>query len=191
MSRFTGPFTPRHDGIAVLLGEPERDLLIHLLGQLDELLDDGRPVSSDPLEELTGMLDPSAPPPQPSDDPAVARLLPDASRDDAEAAAEFRRLTEGGLRNRKRAGARRAAEALAAERPVLSPDDAQALLKALTDLRLVLADRLGLKTDEDAERLHEELAAAGPDDGGRVAVGMTYDALTWWQESLVTALLPR
>ena len=37
-------------------------------------------------------------------DPALARLLPSAHRDDDEVAAEFRRYTEQGLRARKRAG---------------------------------------------------------------------------------------
>ena len=40
------------------------------------------------------------------DDPVLARLLPDAYRDDPEASGEFRRYTEQGLRSGKAAAAR-------------------------------------------------------------------------------------
>jgi hypothetical protein len=185
------PFKARRHGVQVRLPEPERALLVQLLGQLDELLDDGAPErSADPLAELVGM-DLGGPPErsEPFDDPALARLLPDGSREDPEVAAEFRRLTERGLRGRKRDGARLAASALGRPEPVLlDADEAQALLKSLTDVRLVLAERLGLRTDEDATLLHERLiAAAGPDEPWAAAAAI-YDVLTWWQESLVGAL---
>lgn len=195
------PFKGRRRGVEVRLAEPERALLGQLFGQLDELLDDGgAPRSQDPLAELVGMdlgrgpdegAEPAGPAGEAADrDPALSRLLPDGARDDAEAAAEFRRLTERGLRDRKRDGARLAAAALARDEPVLlEQDEAQALLKSLTDLRLVLAERLELRTDEDATLLHERLLQVDdPAQHPWTAAAALYDVLTWWQESLVGAL---
>jgi hypothetical protein len=137
-------------------------------------------------EDVLAALEASLTPPPPSD-PAVARLLPDGSRDDPEAAAGYRRLTEHTLRERKRAGLGLASAALTRPEPVqLSDAEALALLKGLTDVRLVLAERLGLHTDEDAELL-QLVVAAGPSDP-RAAAAALYDALTWWQEALVGAL---
>jgi hypothetical protein len=130
----------------------------------------------------------AAPPPQ---DPAVRRLLPDGSREDPELAESYRRLTEHTLRERKRSGLAVASSALTRADPlVLDPGEAQALLKGLTDVRLVIAERLGLRTDEDAELLHRALLVAGDDQEEWVTAAAVYDALTWWQESLVAALLP-
>ncbi len=123
------------------------------------------------------------------DDPAVARLLPDAHRDDPKAAAEFRRLTEHGLRHRKRASLERAREALARPEPVLlDADEAQAVLKGLTDVRLVIAERLGLETDEDAEMIHVVLGRIGDSEEPWVIMAALYDQLTWWQDALVREL---
>src|SRR6476646_6190555 len=54
-------------------------------------------VDADPLEELLDFSVPTTAP----DDPVLARLFPTAYPDDEEAAAEFRRFTEGGLRDNK------------------------------------------------------------------------------------------
>ena len=205
------PFRGRTRGVEVHLDAGERQLLRHLLEQLDDLLDDGRPASSDPLAAIVGFdlsmsdldkpeLEVSDPDgsSEPDQDPALARLLPDANREDPQVAAEFRRYTEGGLRARKRANARTAAAALAGAGPVLlGAEEAGALLTSLTDVRLVLAERLGLRTDEDAAELHRELtvraahAEAGAGADGWAAIAAIYDILTWWQESLVAALSSR
>ena len=217
------PFRRRAGRVEVALVPEQRELLADLLGQVDQMLDDGEPAAGDgpvdPLVELTG-LDPTlaalgrdAVPPTKPDDPAVARLLPDGSRDDPEIAAEFRRLTEQGLRARKRSVLRAAGEALSTpqDKLLLERPQAEAILKGLTDLRLVLAERLGIRTDEDAERLHAIVAAqlaagrqefevgempdggpAGPDAGQAeawVAHAALYDLVTWWQESLVEAMI--
>jgi hypothetical protein len=179
----------------VNLDREEREMLVQYLGQLDELLDDGLESSDDPLAAMVGMrgMDfgsspdaPAAPPPP--DDPALARLLPDGNRDDPEASAEFRRLTEYGLRARKRSGARLAVEALSRPEPVhLAPEEAVALMKSFTDIRLVLGERLELRTDEDAEKLHERLWA-GDGDPAWLATASIYELLTSWQEYLVAAV---
>lgn len=100
-------------------------------------------------------------------DPAIARLVPDAYRDDADAAAEFRRFTQSDLLERRRAEgaevARTLRDAGAAERvsdledrdatamQVISLDDAQvdAWLRTITAIRLILAVRLGIHDDTD------------------------------------------
>lgn len=94
-------------------------------------------------------------------DEAVARLLPDAYTDDPDAAAEFRRFTATDLVEQKVHNARRvAADVHEAARvnevdavgPLMVQIDAvgsQAWVRTLTDIRLVLATRLGIETDDD------------------------------------------
>lgn len=187
------PFRAGKRGLEVRLPVDEREMLASLLHQLDDLLDDGRPVTDDPFAELavlTGGAEADTLP-TPSD-PALARLLPDAHRDDPEVAAEFRRLTETGLRARKRVGARRAAEALRRKDPVvLQEDEAQALLKSLTDLRLVLGERLGLETDDDSIQLELQLRLGIEPYEGWLPLAATYETLRWLQEALVHALTVR
>jgi hypothetical protein len=194
------PFRSSRKGLEVKLSDLERELLANLFTQLDSLLDDGRPVSDDPFDQLATMAglagldlgDEAVPRPETPDDPALARLLPDASRDDADAAAEFRRLTETGLRARKRAAARRSVEILRREGTVvLEEDEAQALLKSLTDLRLVLGERLGLRTDEDATRLGVQLMLGIEPYEGWQPLAATYELLQHLQESLVQALMSK
>lgn len=174
----------RH-GVEGRLDRAERDLVGRLLDDVHDLLDDGRQADADPLAELVGISEDGSPP----GDPALRRLLPDASREDAEQAAEFRRYTERGLRARKQEALRTARDTL--ERPGrtlrLSEAEAAAWLTALTDVRLVLAERLGLRTDEDAARLPAVVAGADADDP-RVWLAAVYDFLTWMQETLVGAL---
>ena len=77
----------------------EADLLRSLASQLVELLrnEAAAPRASDPLE---AMLDFSGPTTEP-EDPVLARLFPTAYQHDEEAAGEFRRFTEGTLRDGK------------------------------------------------------------------------------------------
>jgi hypothetical protein len=85
-------------------------------------------------------------------DPALARLFPNAYPDDDEAAAEFRRYTRDGLVERKAANSGLISAALQAsdgDRLAVERDDAESWLPALTDLRLVLAERLGIHHDDD------------------------------------------
>lgn len=100
------------------------------------------------------------------DDPAIARLVPDAYRGDPEAAAEFRRLTQSDLLDRRRDDAALMLVTLqghgAAVRPgelreedaaveleILLEDGAiDAWLRTLTAVRLVMAVRLGIEDDE-------------------------------------------
>ncbi|KAB7743233.1 DUF2017 family protein [Nostocoides sp. F2B08] len=124
-----------------------------------------------------------------SEDPAVRRLFPIANRTDPEAAAEFARLSESGLRQRKRDNLLRAAAVLDVTDTIeLTPADAQAVLVALTDVRVVIGERMGLRTDEDAASL-DLVAAELDEDDPRLHFVLVYDFLTWLQESLAVALL--
>ena len=175
----------------------EADLLRSLAGQLVELLRNERAVvdkEADPLEALLDMTGPSDPP----DDPVLARLLPTAYPDDDDAAAEFRRYTEGDLRDGKARTAGTMIDSLedaglpddveggaAVEVIELELDAAQAMawLKGFTDLRLALAVRLGIDDEDDQRRL-EGL----PDDDPRSHLFAIYDWLGFLQETLVRAL---
>ena len=185
--------------IKVRLGDADRGVVAGLLEAVADLLD--------PADEPGGARGEEAPvgdeaslwarleadlAVEPPADPAVARLLPDASRDDPELAQSFRRLTEQDLRERKRDSLGLAAGALRRRAPVVLDDsEAQALLKGLTDVRLVLAERLGIATDEDAEFLHAALAAgAGQGQQEWAKAAELYEVVTYLQEELVHTLLP-
>lgn len=155
-------------------------------------------------------------------DPALRRLLPDGSHDDA-AAAEFRRLTEADLRVTKvsqllrlRAALVRgisaaepaepaepaetegdvsAGEVAASGELTVTAEEAPDVAAALTDLRLVLAERMGVRTDGDAQALQAmvlELDPAQPqDETERTAVFLVTvsSILGLLQESLVELML--
>lgn len=199
---------------AATLDAVERSVVVGLLEQVHELLAPPEAVagSDDPFDQIVaGMgglgvgvsvaaedqVDWPTTAPVPEDarsfgdrDPALQRLLPAANRQDDQAAAEFRRLTEDGLRRRKADNVTTAILALRREgsHVEISPAEAQAMLVALTDVRLVLGERLGLRDDEDVERLEESVADL-PDDAPIVYAAAVYDFLTWLQETLAAALL--
>jgi hypothetical protein len=108
------------------------------------------------------------------DDPAHARLFPAAYRDDDAAAEEFTRYTRAGLVDRKAANAAQVSLALDEETVRLDPDAAARWLPLLTDLRLVIADRLGIRVDDDEV----------PD----TPAGEVYAWLGLLQESMITLL---
>lgn len=264
----------------------EATLLRGLVAQLVELVEDGLPASSEPVQswavelglEDVGVAGPTAAP----EDPVLRRLLPDGYAppgspaaqvgpqvgpevdapvgapgpdEIVERAAEFRRLTENGLRRKKTSRARLVLDALGrpeavpgdhraaghetepdaprhagaagvegaegaegwdavaeGEEPVtvrLEPPTAQAWLTVLTDLRLALATRLGIETEEDSAELEvlaqralahtrrRQRRGRGRADAGdraaavedpRIGVYQVYSWLGYLQESLVQAL---
>jgi hypothetical protein len=122
--------------------------------------------------------------PQAPDDPVLARLLPDGYRDDPEAAGEFRRYTESGLRSAKQQVAQQVLDTLpdTGGRIQLTRDQAVAWLKALNDVRLALGVRLGV-----TEEFEEQWGRLGQDDPQWAA----FEVYAWLgavQESLVQAL---
>ena len=180
------------------LDDDEREVVARLLEQTLELLAPvPREATGDPFEDLVARLglpqlkDAQDDTPAAPRDPALERLLPSAHRQDPALAAEFHRLTEYGLRERKAANLAMALSALQdcdGDKVRLDQDQAQATVVALTDVRLLLGERLGLRTDEDAEGLQEQLDAASEDDP-QLYLAAYYDFLTWLQESLIQALM--
>ena len=135
------------------------------------------------LEDLAAMLGGEGPA-SPPEDPVLARLLPDAYRDDPEAAGEFRRYTEQSLRSGKVAAARTVLATLPEHggRVRLEPEEAQAWLRSLNDLRLAIGTMLGITEDYE-----DELEAAAWADP-RSAYLEAYHWLGYLQDSLVRAL---
>jgi hypothetical protein len=175
----------------VTLESDEIGLLRALVVQVLELLDPGSPAAdADPLEALVGM---SSTPVEAPTDPALKRLLPDAYREDEEAAEEFRRLTDSDVRTAKRAALQRivdALDSLAGAEPTrsggfrldLDEPAVSAWLPALTDVRLALASRFGIDEDVDAERSVVEPGTVRYDE---IAL---YDWLSWLQDALVSVV---
>lgn len=167
----------------------EADLLRSLAAQLIELLrsEEATPHDADPLEAL---LDFSGPTTEP-EDPVLARLFPTAYPEDEEAAGDFRRFTESGLREGKAAGAAAVIDTLEDAGLAPEPEDGVfidveldadatwAWLRSFTDMRLAIATRLGIEDDD------EPVWAELPDDDPRAQVHDIYEWLGFLQETLV------
>ncbi|MFT6564632.1 MAG: hypothetical protein ACJAY5_001391 [Actinomycetes bacterium] len=163
-------------------------LVNEVIGLLDQS-DDDQTEQADPLAAelgLTGLDGPTVERPQ---DPVLLRLLPDGYRDDREKSAEFRRFTDEPLRQAKLADA--AALKIGLALPVDEDEDtievsfpeAEQWLRAINDLRLSLGVQLGIADDPnlDMSKLKQ--------DDPLFASAMMYDFLTWWQDSLLIALI--
>jgi hypothetical protein len=171
----------------------EATVLASLVAELLELLgEDEQEDEQDPLAALVGMPTGDGSRPQ---DPGLARLFPDAYRDEAfdgdtaqvEAAAkEFRRYTEADLRATKQA---HASVVLAGLLPLreqgglleLDRGEVDAWLGCLNDLRLVLGTRLEVTEDTELD--------PSADDSTAQALHV-YGFLGWLQESLLGAVDP-
>jgi hypothetical protein len=155
------PFKFRHGDVVGGLDSAEASVVGLLLDQLEMLLEAD-------ADDVAG-------------DPVLARLLPPGHRGDAEAAAEYRELTEASLRSAK-------ADDLAMMRASLpdgggelrlDADQAAAWLRSTNDLRLALGTRLEITEDTEPP---EEFSG---DEDQQLAV---YYWLTALQGSLVDAL---
>jgi hypothetical protein len=169
----------------------EADLLRSLAGQLIELLrnEEATPGQLDPFEELMDFSGPTTEP----EDPVLARLFPTAYRDDEEAAGEFRRFTESGLRNGKATSAAAVIDSLEEAGLPPQPEDglyidvelarpaALSWMRTFTDMRLAIATRLGIEEGD------EDYWAQLPDDDPRAQVRDIYDWIAYLQETLVEA----
>ncbi|GAA2713823.1 MULTISPECIES: DUF2017 domain-containing protein [Streptomyces] len=185
-------------GAAVALDEVEISILRSLAVQLLELIGPGEtdgPEAADPLARLF-----AEGPSEPPADPALARLFPDAygtpgaeqDRQERAYAAEFRRYTENDLRERKREdalGVVRSLDALTVAGDGvavlrLAPQEGRQWLGALNDLRLTIAARLEITTEDDSDALYRL-----PDADPRKPMVMAYLWLGGLQETLVEALM--
>jgi Domain of unknown function (DUF2017) len=204
LEELMGGFRRTANGATARFGAAQAAIIRDLVGQVAELVtsdmqddteldgldrlddrtasrpDDVPTPSADEIAEMIGLTGSAELP----DDPVLARLLPDAYRDDPEASGEFRRYTEQGLRSGKAAAARTVLATLPPRggRIRLSEPEAQAWLRALNDVRLALGVRLEVTDDFD-----EQVAHMAPDDPRSPYIGV-YQWLAFLQESLVEAL---
>ena len=172
----------------------EADLLRSLASQLVELLRNEAAVPRDDKDPFEAMMDFSGPTSEP-EDPVLARLFPTAYAEDEEAASEFRRFTEGSLRDGKAQAACAIIDGLEeAGLPEQLTEDglmidveldepsAQIWMRSFTDLRLALATRLGIEEGDEAYWL------SLPDDDPRAQAHDIYEWVGYLQETLVLAL---
>ena len=191
-------FLREPEGLVALLDDGERTILSGLMHQTRVLLSPEIEPTGDAFDDLVASMGVSLAADQgvggtddAHRDPALDRLLPTAHRGDDEVAAEFRRLTEEGLRQRKSSNLDVAINRVAAaseDRVVLDDASAPAFLIALTDVRLLLGERMGMRTEEDADALHAAMETIADDDPLGYAMAW-YDVLTWLQETLAHALM--
>ena len=184
-------FTRGPGGYAVHLADAERRVLADVVDQVVELLGGIREepgAGAHPLQRVQLGGEPIVAP----SDAALLRLLPDGSRGDPRVAAEYRRLTEADLRATKTAQLSRFRALLDGSGAPLDPDEAPAVAAAMTDVRLVLAERLGIHDEADAEaayRLAVEGGRADPtDDGTRLLLATVSAILGVLLESLIDLL---
>lgn len=184
-------FKKKAGGYQAKIEAGEAQLLISLLEQLIELLDVDEaapPTSDDPFAQWAQELAGDDTAPEPVDDPVLQRLFPDAYRDDADAAADFRRFTETEQRRTKAREARVVLAALVASdeghHPLrVEPDTVQAWLRTLNALRLSLSARLGIVDETSADELYQL-----PDTDPRSFMLAIYEFIGWIQESLLNCL---
>jgi len=177
----TTGFRRGRDGtVTMVVAADEAAVLRGLLEQLAAMVQPAEPLDDDPLAALVGIGSQTSAP----EDPVLARLFPDAYRDDDEKSAEFRRYTESSLREAKHANARTALATLDApgSEHRLTDTEVQAWLGALNDLRLALGTKLDVSED-----WHEQAAALDPDDPTLV-IFTVYDWLSGLQELLIRCL---
>jgi hypothetical protein len=192
-------------GAAIALDDIEISILRSLATQLLELI--GPAPGGVDVTDLDALFTQGST--EPPEDPALARLFPDAygepgARQDEESrrlSSEFRRFTEGELRARKREDLLAMVRALDAVAPsagggedeegagaavlTLKPEDARQWLGALNDLRLAIATRLDITEDDNGDRLFSL-----PDTDPNKPMVMAYFWLGGLQESLVETMLP-
>jgi len=140
-------------GVELRLSREERSLLAGVVAELRALLE-GAP-----------------------GDPSLQRLFPPAY-DEAEDEDAYRELMGGELLDGRLAALDLVAQTLDQKR--LDAEQADAWLRALNDLRLVLGTRLDVQEDTFAEQLRQ--------DDPRAPALAVYAYLSWMQEQLIEAL---
>jgi hypothetical protein len=155
--------------------------------------------SEDPLQRLEAELASDRTGSEPHD-PAVRRLFPPAVRDDPERAAEFRRLSQSSLVRDKIEALECVVSTLdrvpmASASVLIDEGEAALWLRALADMRLVLAERMGIRSDSDLDALrllrdNDLEPETSPEDteAGLDYLATVYEFLSWLQETLIDAL---
>ncbi|WP_309106556.1 DUF2017 domain-containing protein [Arthrobacter sp.] len=171
-------------GITGYLEPAERELLRGLFADVVAMLEPEERENQDPLSALIG-LDMEVKEPT---DRAVRRLLPNVMKDDGAASLEFRQLTERSLREGKIGALRAASLGLDKDDLTLTETDARHWSTALNDVRLVLAERLDIQDEADAEHVHLMQDWSQAEDVESY-LALVYNFTTWLQESLVQAMV--
>ncbi|MBU6347509.1 MAG: DUF2017 family protein [Actinomycetales bacterium] len=170
-------FNLKKSVVVLDLTEIETELLTSLVHQMLQLLHDpDEEEHTDPLAKMIGMNGPT----EISDDPVLARLFPDAYRDNPEHSAEFRRFTWNDLQQRKIQHGHLVLENLKRfpGEKKLSEPEVNAWLLTLNDLRLALGTRIGLDNETELQLTNESLPP----------VFGVYDWLTGLQGTLIDCL---
>ena len=171
-------------GITGFLEPAERELLRSLFDDVISMLEPEVRGKQDPLAAMIGLdMDVKEP-----SDRALRRLLPNVVKDDDAASLEFRQLTERSLRESKIGALRAAALELDKDELVLTAADARHWSTALNDVRLVLAERLDIRDEADADHVHQMQDWSQAEDVESY-LALVYNFTTWLQESLVQAML--
>ena len=211
------------EGLACGLDDWEREFLARLAMEVRALLqadaphgagqsetsspshpDPVRPGESERDREVLAALDFDVDPPanrihtgRATTNPVVGILLPEASEDPI-TAMEVSSLTRGRLRDEK---SDRLVRLVAELRAPSGPEGTVLValgqetdwLGAINDIRLVLAQRLGIESAQDARHVHNVAFQEAPDsetphEQWYRGTALVYDMVTWWQESLVSVL---
>lgn len=183
----TAGFSRRGQSVQVKLRPNEAEALRSMAGEFISLVAPLRRLTGDDLADIVAAAfgddwAAMAPP----TDPALRRLFPNAYRNDRSASDEFRRYTQTDQAAAKIVAAETMADDIANDDDgwiVVPPDHTDAWLITLTNLRLVLAARLGLQEEADTARL----ARLAPTDPLAPTVAV-YDWCSWLLESLVDCL---
>ncbi|WP_216386574.1 DUF2017 family protein [Arcanobacterium phocae] len=136
-------------------------------------------------------------------DDALERLLPDMS-EDPDLAAELRAITEESVAATKIDHLVSMYETLSTIPEgimdvTITNDAAPAWLAAMNDIRLVLSMRLEIADDDDAARIYEragiftgmssrDTSGLPPIETQEDMMAVLYAMVTWWQESLISAV---
>ena len=167
--------------VVLRVDDVERGLLMSVARQVMDLVQPAEASpDQDPLAAQLGWVDGDV---GISDDPAVARLLPDAY-DDPDDARDFRRFTENDLRQSKMQHAMTVVEEIERSGEKVAVTSTDSWLGLLNDARIAIGTRIQISEDN-----HKELAGL-PDDDPRSGLFHVYDWLTFLQESLVRCMDP-
>ena len=167
--------------VVLRVDDVERGLLMSVARQVMDLVQPAKASpDQDPLAAQLGWVDGDV---GISDDPAVARLLPDAY-DDPDDARDFRRFTENDLRQSKMQHAMTVVEEIERSGEKVAVTSTDSWLGLLNDARIAIGTRIQISEDN-----YEELAGL-PDDDPRSGLFHVYDWLTFLQESLVRCMDP-
>ncbi|USR78868.1 DUF2017 family protein [Arcanobacterium pinnipediorum] len=192
------------------------DVVIILGSHVDRELERRERIADDPFAAFEDQFDaiekriaddesethPDFMPDLPVDD-ALERLLPDMS-EDPELAAELRAITEESVAATKIDHLVSMYETLSSipdgiVEVTITNEAAPAWLAAMNDIRMVLSMRLKISDDDDAARIYERagiFTGTSSRDGSNLPpieteedmLAVLYAMVTWWQESLISAV---